>query len=191
VVFGLWGFLALQAPLGHFYRSVSSFFAGVPVVDRVFRGSSGTSLFTAGLIVAMMITPIITSLTREVFATVPSDQKAAALALGATRWEMMRSSVLGHGRSGVIGAVMLGLGRAMGETIAVALVVGSVPAITLSLFHPGDTMAAVVANQFGEANGDFRAALIGLGVVLFALTIAINVVARGFISRAERGARAR
>lgn len=186
VVFGLWGFLALQTPLGHFYQRVSSLVAGVPLVNRVFRGASGTSLFTAGLLVAMMITPIITSLTREVFATVPTAQKEAALALGATRWEMMRTSILGYGRSGVVGAVMLGLGRAMGETIAVALVIGSVPAITLSLFHPGDSMAAVIANQFGEANGTFRAALIGLGVVLFAITIVINIIARAFVSRAER-----
>jgi phosphate transport system permease protein len=186
VVFGLWGILALQKPLGHFYGQVSNIFAGVPLLDRIFRGSSGRSFFTAGLIVAMMITPIITSLTREVFATVPAAQKEAALALGATRWEMMRSSILGYGRSGVVGAVMLGLGRAMGETIAVALVIGSVPSITLSLFHPGDAMAAVIANQFGESSGTFQAALIGLGVVLFAITIVINMVARAFVTRAER-----
>ena len=186
VVFGLWGILALQTPLGKFYGDVSSFFSGVPVLDRIFRGNAGRSFFTAGIIVALMITPIITSLTREVFATVPRSQKEAALALGATRWEMMRTSILGYGRSGVVGAVMLGLGRAMGETIAVALVIGSIPSITLSLFHPGDAMAAVIANQFGEASGAFRAALIGLGVVLFAMTIVINIVARGFVSRAER-----
>ena len=96
---------------------------------------------TAGLIVALMITPIITSLSREVFATVPRAQKEAALALGATRWEMIRTAVLGYGRSGVVGAVMLGLGRAMGETIAVALVIGSFPRITLALFRSGDAMA--------------------------------------------------
>jgi phosphate transport system permease protein len=186
VVFGLWGILALQTPLGKFYGHVSNFFSGVPLLDRIFRGSAGRSFFTAGIIVALMITPIITSLTREVFATVPRDQKEAALALGATRWEMMRTSILGYGRSGVVGAVMLGLGRAMGETIAVALVIGSIPSITLSLFHPGDAMAAVIANQFGEASGTFRAALIGLGVVLFAMTIVINIFARGFVSRSER-----
>lgn len=188
VVFGLWGILALQKPLGHFYGHVSDIFAGIPLLDRIFRGSAGKSFFTAGLIVAMMITPIITSLTREVFATVPSAQKEAALALGATRWEMMRTSILGYGRSGVVGAVMLGLGRAMGETIAVALVIGSIPSISLSLFHSGDAMAAVIANQFGEAQGDFRAALIGLGVVLFAITIVINIVARSFVARTEKAA---
>ena len=186
VVFGLWGILSLQKPLSHFYLHVSNIFAGIPILDRIFRGASGRSFFTAGLIVAMMITPIITSLTREVFATVPSTQKEAALALGATRWEMIRTSILGYGRSGVVGAVMLGLGRAMGETIAVALVIGSIPSITLSLFHPGDAMAAVIANQFGEASGNFQSALIGLGVVLFAITIVINIAARGLVSRSEK-----
>jgi phosphate transport system permease protein len=186
VVFGLWGLLALVKPLGHFYGHVSNVFAGIPVFDRIFKGSSGRSFFTAGLIVAMMITPIITSLTREVFATVPSAQKEAALALGATRWEMMRTAILGYGRSGVVGAVMLGLGRAMGETIAVALVIGSIPSITLALFHPGDAMAAVIVNQFGESSGTFQAALIGLCVVLFAITIVINIMARAFVSRSEK-----
>ncbi len=186
VVFGLWGFLALQKPLGHFYGHVSNIVSGVPILDRLFNGALGRNFFTAGFIVAMMITPIITSLTREVFATVPTAQKEAALALGATRWEMMRTSILGYGRSGVVGAIMLGLGRAMGETIAVALVIGSIPSITLSLFHPGDAMASVIANQFGEASGTFQAALIGLGVVLFAITIVINVAARVFISRSEK-----
>jgi phosphate transport system permease protein len=186
VVFGLWGLLALQKPLGHFYGHVSNIVHGVPIVDRFFQGSLGRNFFTAGFIVALMITPIITSLTREVFATVPAAQKEAALALGATRWEMMRTSILGYGRSGVVGAVMLGLGRAMGETIAVALLIGSIPSITLNLFHSGDAMASVIANQFGEASGTFQAALIALGVVLFALTIVINVGARVFVSRSEK-----
>jgi phosphate transport system permease protein len=188
VVYGLWGVLYLAVPLGKFYKSVSSAVSGVPIVDRVLRGQDGRSFFTAGIIVSLMIIPIITSLTREVFATVPRAQKEAALALGATRWEMMRTSILGYGRSGVVGAVMLGLGRAMGETIAVALVIGSFPRITLSLFRSGDAMAAVIANQFPDASGTWRAALIGLGVVLFAITIVINVIARAFVYRAERSA---
>jgi phosphate transport system permease protein len=158
----------------------------VPVLGTLFAGRDGKSFMTAGLIVALMITPIITSLSREVFATVPRAQKEAALALGATRWEMMRTSILGYGRSGVVGAIMLGLGRAMGETIAVALVIGSFPRISLALTRSGDAMAAVIANQFGEASGTWRAALIGLGVVLFALTILVNVIARAFIGRAEK-----
>ena len=169
------------------YKHISSGLNGVPVLGRRVPRQDGRSFFTAGLIVALMIMPIITSLTREVFATVPRTQKEAALALGATRWEMMRTSILGYGRAGVVGAVMLGLGRAMGETIAVALVIGSFPRITPNLFQAGDAMAAVIANQFGEASGVFRAALIGLGVTLFAITIIINIIARAFISRSEKG----
>jgi phosphate transport system permease protein len=186
VVYGLWGVLYLTVPLGKLYEHVSSAFSGIPLLDHLFRGQAGRSFFTAGLIVALMITPIITSLTREVFATVPLSQKEAALALGATRWEMIRTSVLGYGRSGVVGSVMLGLGRAMGETIAVALVIGSFPRITLSLFQSGDAMASVISNQFGEAGGTFKAALIGLGVALFAITIIINAIARALVSRADR-----
>jgi phosphate transport system permease protein len=186
VVYGLWGILVLapfiQGPYGSISRSVGD----VPLLGWLFGGQvSGKSLFTGGLILAMMITPIITAITREVFETVPRGQKEAALALGATRWEMIRASVLPHGRGGVVGAVMLGLGRAMGETIALALVIGSSPQITRHLFGPGDAMAAVIANQFGEASGTFRAALIGLGVALFAVTIVVNLSARVIVTRAE------
>jgi phosphate transport system permease protein len=186
VVYGLWGILFLGPKIGGLYRDVATATHGIPGLGTLFSGQDGKSFMTAGLIIALMITPIITSLSREVFATVARTQKEAALALGATRWEMMRTAVLGAGRSGVVGAVMLGLGRAMGETIAVALVIGSFPRITLGLFHSGDAMASVIANQFGEASGTFRSALIGLGVLLFALTIVINIIARGFISRAEK-----
>src|SRR6478736_6339686 len=147
---------------------------------------------TAGIILAIMITPIITSITREVVATVPPGEKAAALALGATRWEMIRGAILPHSFGGMVGAVMLGLGRAMGETIAVALVIGSSPRIVANLFKSGDAMPAVIVNQFGEASGIFRSALIGLGVVLFGITIVVNVIARMVVDRAEvrmRGAR--
>jgi phosphate transport system permease protein len=187
VVFGLWGLLVLAPPLGRLYGRVHTHVQGVPVLRTVFSGgTSGRSLFTAGLIVALMITPIITSLTREVFDTVPRPQKEAALALGATRWEMIRGSVLPFGRGGVVGAVMLGLGRAMGETIAVTLLIGSSAQLTARVFGAGDSLAAVIANQFGEASGTFRSALLGLGVVLFAITIVVNMGARAVLSRAER-----
>jgi phosphate transport system permease protein len=130
-----------------------------------------------------MIIPIVTSLIREVYDTVPPAQKEAALALGATRWEMIRGAVFPHSRSGTVAAVMLGLGRAMGETIAAALVIGSSPQITARLFGPGDSMAAVIANQFGEAGGVHRASLIGLGVVLFVMTILVNMAARFVFGR--------
>ena len=138
---------------------------------------------TAGIIVAIMITPIITSLTREVFATTPHPLKEAAYGMGATRWEMIRGSVFPHSRGGVVSAVMIGLGRAIGETIAVALVIGSSQHISAHLFGPGDTLATIIANQFGEATGIQRAALIGMGVVLFVLTIVVGALARGVVSR--------
>ena len=187
VVYGLWGILVVAPILDRQYRHVASLSAHVPVLGRLFGGThSGKSLFTAGLILALMITPIITSLSREVFATVPRAQKEAALALGATRWEMIRGSVLTYGRSGVTGAVMLGLGRAMGETIAVALLIGSNAAITSHLFQPGDAMASVIANQFNEATGTYQSAVIALGVLLFAITILINLAARTILNRSER-----
>ena len=146
----------------------------------------GRSYMTAGIILAIMITPIVTSISREVFSTVPRDQKEAAYGLGATRFEMIRGAVFPYSRTGLVGAVMLGLGRAMGETIAVALVIGSSPAITAHLLDPGDAMAAVIANQFGESGGTHRASLIGLGVVLFVMTVVVNVLARKITGRADR-----
>jgi phosphate transport system permease protein len=144
---------------------------------------------TAGIILAIMITPIITSLSREVIATVPSAQREAAYGMGATRWEMIRAAVLPWSRGGITGAVMLGLGRAMGETIAVALVIGSQAQITTHLFEAGDSMAAVIVNQFGESSGIHRSALIGLGVVLFIVTILVNVSARTIVARFDRRSR--
>ena len=121
----------------------------------------------------------------EVLATVPQGEKNAALALGATRWEMIRAAVLPHSFGGIVGAVMLGLGRAMGETIAVALVIGSSPQVVANLFKAGDAMPSVIVNLFGEASGTFRSALIALGVLLFLLTIVVNAAARGIVTRAE------
>jgi phosphate transport system permease protein len=147
---------------------------------------SGASFFTAGLILAFMITPIVTSLSREVIATVPAIDKEGAYALGATRLEMITGAVWPHSQGGIVGAALLGLGRAMGETIAAALVIGSSPVITSHLFAAGYDMPAVIANQFGEASGEFRAALIGLGVLLFLITIVINLIARGVVERSAR-----
>jgi phosphate transport system permease protein len=186
VVYGLWGILVFGPEIAKLYERASSAFDGIPLLGTVVHGSSQKSFMTAGIILAVMITPIVTSISREVFNTVPRDQKEAALGLGATRFEMIRGAVLPYSRTGLVGAVMLGLGRAMGETIAVALVIGSAPAIRAQLFEPGDAMAAVVANQFGEATGTHRAALIGLGVVLFLMTVIVNLVARRVTSRADR-----
>ena len=122
----------------------------------------------------------------EVMSTVPADHKEAALGLGATRWEMIRIAVLPYCRSGIVGGSMLGLGRAIGETIAAALLIGSSPQITSHLFATGYSIPAVIANQFPEASGEFRAALIGLGLVLFLITIIVNLGARGFVLRSAR-----
>jgi len=187
VVWGLWGILVFAPWLQHIYTSIGSTLNGVPVLGPLFGPPvSGASFFTAGLILAFMITPIVTSLSREVIATVPQIDKEGAYALGATRWEMITGAVWPHSQGGVVGAVLLGLGRAMGETIAVALVIGASPVITSHLFAAGYSMPAVIANQFGEASGEFRAALIGLGVLLFVITIVINLVARGVVERSSR-----
>jgi phosphate transport system permease protein len=187
VVWGLWGILVFAPWVQHIYASIGSGVNGVPVLGPLFGApTSGASFFTAGIILAFMITPIITSLSREVIATVPSIDTQGAYALGATRWEMIRGVVWPHSQGGVVGAVLLGLGRAMGETIAAALVIGSSATITSHLFSTGYDMPAVIANQFGESTGVWRAGLMGLGVLLFAFTIIINVIARGVVERSAR-----
>ena len=187
VVWGLWGIIVFAPWIQHIYSSIASGVNGIPVLDNLFGSpTSGASFFTAGIILAFMITPIVTSLSREVIATVPQIDREGAYALGATRWEMIRGAVWPHSQGGVVGAVLLGLGRAMGETIAVALVIGSSAVITSHLFAPGYNMAAVIANQFGEATGVFRAALMGIGVLLFVFTIIINVIAHAVVDRSAR-----
>jgi len=167
VVFGLWGVLVLSQHFG-----------------------LGRSFLTAGIILAVMIVPIITSLAREVIETTPESEKEAALALGATRWEMIGASVLPHSKGGLVGAVMLGLGRAMGETIAAALVIGSaLGQITLNPFAPGNSMPAVIANEWGEADQDHKAALIALAVTLFVITIAVNLIATAIVQRSMKRSR--
>ena len=187
VVWGLWGILVFAPWIGKIYNSIGVGVTGVPVIGSLLGPpTSGASFFTAGIILAFMITPIVTSLSREVIATVPAIDKEGAYALGATRLEMIRGAVWPHSQGGIVGAVLLGLGRAMGETIAAALVIGSSATITSHLLAPGYNMPAVIANQFGEATGVFRAGLIGIGVLLFAFTIIINVIARGVVARSAR-----
>jgi phosphate transport system permease protein len=195
VVFGLWGLLVFSGQIVGFYETVHGALGDIPLVGAVFGepSQSGRSFFTAGIILAVMITPIITSLSREVIETTPQGEKEAALALGATRWEMIRGSVFPHAKGGLVGAVMLGLGRAMGETIAAALVIGSVAQITLNVFATGDSMPAVIANQWGEADDIHKSALIGLAVTLFIITVLVNMVANAIVQRSMRksqGARA-
>jgi phosphate transport system permease protein len=187
VVFGLWGLAVLAPNIVGLYSSIHRFVRPVPLLGTLFGpDASGRSFMTAGIILAMMVVPITTSIMREVLLTVPRTDRDGALALGATRWEMIRGVVLPHSVGGLVGGVMLGLGRAMGETIAVALTIGASAQITGNLFKAGDAMPSVIVNQFGEATGTFRSALVALGVALFVLTIMINVAARGVVSRAER-----
>lgn len=186
VVFGLWAFYNLLPTFQDVFNSIADAVSPIPVLNTLFGPSTGSSFMSAGLIVALMITPIVTAVTREVFATVPVNDKSGALALGATRWEMIRGVVFPHSSGGLTGAVMLGLGRAMGETVAVALIIGARPEISLNLFGVGETMPAQIFRQLSEAGNLFRSALIGLGVVLFLLTIGVNMAARKMVVVVDR-----
>jgi phosphate transport system permease protein len=188
VVYGLWGVFVLIPKLKPAEQWFSDTFSFLPLVGGTV---AGPNLFIGGLILAIMILPIVSAISREVMATVPPEHKEAALALGATRWEMIRMSVLPYARSGIVGASMLGLGRAIGETIAATLVIGNAADMPNSIFDQGYTLAAVIANEFGEAASDptHRAALIAAGLVLFVFTLIINGFARAFVVRAERKAK--
>jgi phosphate transport system permease protein len=185
VVFGLWGIYVIAPAMRPVYDWFHETLGGVPVIGNLFGTVTIRNFMTAGLILAIMIIPIITSITREVFDTVPEADKHAVWALGATRWEMIRGAVLPHSFGGIVGAVMLGLGRAMGETVAVALVIGASIQITPNLFAPGYSIPAAIINLFGESSGDFTAALIGMGVVLFVVTVVVNLLAQVVVHRAE------
>jgi phosphate transport system permease protein len=187
VVYGLWGVFFLIPKLKPAEQWFSDTFSFIPFIGGQV---AGPNYFIGGLILAIMILPIVSAISREVMTTVPVEHKEAALALGATRWEMIRMAVLPYSRAGVTGAAMLGLGRAIGETIAVTLVIGNAPQIGDHLFAQGYTLAAVIANEFGEAasNPTHRAALIAAGLVLFVLTLVVNGAARGMVVRAERRA---
>jgi phosphate ABC transporter permease protein PstC len=185
VVYGLWGVFVLIPRLKPAEQWFSDTFAFLPFVGGPV---AGPNCFIAGVILAIMILPIVSAISREVMATVPPENKEAALALGATRWEMIRMAVIPYSRSGIVGGSMLGLGRAIGETIAATLVIGNAAEIPKQIFDQGYTLAAVIANEFGEAAATplHRAALIAAGLLLFVLTLFINLVARYFVVRAEK-----
>jgi phosphate transport system permease protein len=187
VVYGLWGILVLVP----FLRvTVIPFIKETLHLGNVplFAGPAyGYGMLAAGLILAIMVLPYISAVTREVLLAVPRSQREAALALGATRWEMIWDAVLPYARSGIIGGVILGLGRALGETMAVTMVIGNRPEISASLFAPGYTMASVIANEFSEATNDLHiSALMAVGAVLFLLTIVVNMIARWLVWRMGR-----
>jgi len=192
VVYGLWGVFVLAPKLQGFEKWIANTFSFIPFIggaaDQV--NASG-NYFIAGLILAIMILPIVSAISREVLRTVPPEHKEAALALGATRWEMIRMAVLPYARPGVTGGAMLGLGRALGETIAVVLVIGDSDTLGKHIFDQGYTLAAVIANEFGEAANQplHSSALFAAGLVLFVLTLIVNAVARWFVTRGTRGIR--
>ncbi|MCK9874294.1 phosphate ABC transporter permease subunit PstC [Frankia sp. AgPm24] len=181
VVYGLWGLLVLAPHMKGIQLWLSDYLGWIPLFSA---DSVGRSFFVAGVVLAIMILPIVAALSREVFLQVPTAHREAALALGATRWEMIRTAVLPYGKPGVISASMLGLGRAMGETIAVALVLPASFKISWNWLEPaGNTIAANVANGWGEANDIGRGALIASGLVLFVVTMIVNIIARAIVAR--------
>ena len=185
VVYGLWGIFVLAPFLReHVGPPLQKAFGFLPF----FQGTvTGIGLFTGGVILAIMVTPIITAVVRDVLAAVPVSQREAALALGATKWETTRI-VLANGAPGIAGAIILGLGRAVGETMAVTMVIGNRPEISVSLFEPSYTIASVIANEFTEATGDlYLSALVELGLVLFLVTFVVNGAARLLVWSVTRG----
>jgi phosphate ABC transporter permease protein PstC len=184
VVYGLWGIFFLAPKLRGAEQFLADRLSFIPFVG----GGLVTipNYFITGLVLAIMILPIVSAIAREVMATVPADHKEAALGLGATRWEMIRMAVLPYCRSGIVGGAMLGLGRAIGETIAVTILIGNAPELGHKLFGQGYSLAASIANEFGEAQGVHRSALFAAGLVLFVLTLLVNGIARLLVVRAAR-----
>jgi phosphate transport system permease protein len=190
VVYGLWGLFVLVPWLR---ESVEPRLGAALGFLPLFRGPPiGLGYLAAGLLLAIMILPTIASVTIEVLKTTPPALREGALALGATRWEAIRMAVLPYGRAGIVGAALLGLGRALGETMAVTMVIGNSPEISASLFAPGYSLPSIIANEFSEATGGVHlAALAALGLVLFGLTIALNAAARLLVAAVKSGPRGR
>ncbi len=186
VVYGFWGIFALVPALKPIGNALSSSLGQVPGIGAVFAGPFfGISYLAAGVVLSIMVLPIVTAICREVFVTTPTDYKEAALALGATRWEMIRTSVLPRSRPGIVGATILGLGRAIGETIAVTMVIGNnVLNITKSILGQGATMPSVIANEFTEATEPFhKSSLFVVGMWLLGIALIVNIAGRFVIRR--------
>jgi phosphate transport system permease protein len=177
VIYGLWGIFVLAPLLRLYVEPVLAKYLGW---TGLFTGPEyGIGMLAAGVILAIMIIPIIASITREVLVAVPQSQREAVLALGATRWEMVRMAVLRNARAGIMGGIILGLGRAIGETMAVTMLIGNRPEVAKSLFAPGYTMASVIANEFSEATDDlYLSALVEIGLALLIVTVIVNACAR-------------
>ncbi len=189
IIYGIWG-LFVFAPFlqSHVQPLLIDTFGEVPILSSLFAGPPyGIGTLTAGLILAIMVLPFITSISRDVFETVPAVLKESAYGLGCTTWEVFRNVVLPYTRVGVIGGVMLGLGRALGETMAVTFVIGNAHKIAPSILAPGTTISATIANEFTEAVGDlYTSSLIALGLILFAITLVVLALARYMLLRIER-----
>ena len=191
VIYGFWAFTVLVPLMRDYANPALSKYLGWTGLFAT-DNPTGLGFMTAAVILSIMILPIISSLTREVMTAVPHSQREAVLALGATRWEMIRVGVLRNARIGIVGAIILGLGRALGETMAVAMVVGNSPEIHRSMLSNGTSMAAVIANEFAEASNDLhRSALVEIGLALFVVTIIVNAMARVLVWAVTRGAPAR
>lgn len=185
VVYGLWGIFILIPLLRLVVGPLQAVFGWLPVFGGTFRGNS---MLAAGIILAIMILPYISAVSREVLLAVPNHQREAALALGATRWEAVWNAVLPYGKAGITGAVVLGLGRALGETMAVTMLIGNRHELSLSLLSPGYSMAAAIANEFAEATSELHiAALFEIGLVLFVITVLVNAAARLLVWRVAGG----
>ena len=190
IIYGIWGLFVLAPFLQRTFQPfMISVFHDVPVLNKLFAGPPyGIGVFTAALILSIMILPFISSVTRDVFETVPPVLKEAAYGLGCTTWEVVRNVVIPHTRAGVIGAIMLALGRALGETMAVTFVIGNAHRIAASILAPGTTISATIANEFTEATGDiYTSSLILLGLILFVVTFIVLAAARFMLHRMERG----
>ena len=191
IIYGIWG-LFVFAPWfqTHVQPLLIDTFANIPLLNQLFAGPPyGIGMLTAGLILAIMVLPFMTSITREVFETVPPVLKEAAYGIGCTRWEVMRRVVIPYTRVGIIGGVMLGLGRALGETMAVTFVIGNAHRIMPSILAPGTTISASIANEFTEATGDlYTASLIALGLILFLITFVVLAAARLMLMRIAKKA---
>jgi phosphate transport system permease protein len=191
IIYGIWG-LFVFAPWFqvHVQPLLIDGFANIPLLNQLFAGPPyGIGMLTAGLILAIMVLPYITSITREVFETVPPVLKEAAYGIGCTRWEVMRRVVIPYTRVGIIGGVMLGLGRALGETMAVTFVIGNAHRIVPSILAPGTTISATIANEFTEAVGDlYTSSLVALGLILFFITFIVLAAARLMLMRIEKKA---
>jgi phosphate transport system permease protein len=189
VIYGLWGILIL-APLLRDYveKPLHDSLGFIPL----FSGTpSGLNFFTAGIILAIMIIPTISAVSRDVLNAVPNSQREAMYSLGATEWEVTQKSVLPYARSGIFGAFVLGLGRAVGETMAVTMVIGNIPNITANLFSSGYTLSSLIANEFGESYGLYESAIIEIALILFLVALLINVFARFLLWRMTRGTQVR